>query len=120
MTANDFMTLCLFGSTGLAVVLLALAMPRHHTRVFGTAGRAGRAGALRLGGWLALAASLLVAMADWSGGIALVAWFALLTAHAFAVSLLIAYRPRAVPVWTGACAVCAAGALLTAILALVK
>lgn len=88
------------GLTGAATCFLALAMPRHGVKVFGPPSSRMREQAFRFTGWLLLAASLLVALGTEDGGISLVSWFALLSAQAFAVSMLLAYVPRCVAWWT--------------------
>lgn len=89
-------------STGAAITLLALAMPRHHETVFGRGPGATRGAALKFSGWLLLAVSLLIAMSTGqAAGIGLVVWFAQLSIHGLAIALLITYAPRLAKAWTG-------------------
>jgi hypothetical protein len=113
MTTSFATFIALTGSTGLSTGLLALGMSRHHAVAFGNPPSALRGQGFRFSGWLFLTASLLVALAAGDGGIALLASFALLTAHAFVVTMLLTYAPRIVPFWTGLMALvaCAAAAV---------
>jgi|GEM_PF-5367740 len=89
----------LTGLTGIAIGFLAMSMTRHHTTVFGAHDSGSRGSAFRIAGWFFMAASLLVAASTDDGGISVLSWFALLTAHAFAVTMLLTYAPRATPWW---------------------
>jgi hypothetical protein len=108
MTPGVFPTLAIVGSTAAATALFALAMPRHHAMVTGTPPRPDRTRALRLAGGGMLLASLVIALAFWQNGVTLVLWTALLSLHAFGVTLIITYAARHL-----------AGVLLAAILVLV-
>ncbi len=94
MTTALAHNLLLYGSTGTAISLLALAMQRHHEVVFGRPITHFRKELLRLSGWFVFAAGLLIALSRWDGGISLVAWFAFLSAQAFVVAILVAYARR--------------------------
>lgn len=74
---------------------LCLAMERHHGEVFGTRRIPPRRRiALRVVGWLLLAASLPACVAGWGWAFGTVAWCGVLTAAALLVVLLLPYRPR--------------------------
>lgn len=88
-------------STGTAITLLALSMPRHHETVFGRPAVAARASFWKFSGWLMLAISLLIALSTGRDGIGLVAWFAQLSIQGIFVALLITYVPRLVKAWIG-------------------
>lgn len=76
---------------------LCLAMERHHREVFGSRRIPPRRRlALRLAGWVLLAASFPACVAGWGWAFGPVAWCGVLTAAALPVVLLLPYRPRAV------------------------
>jgi hypothetical protein len=97
------MNALLFAVTGIALTLLALGMPRHFHRVHSRHASRGLERGLRGSGGLFLVASLGLSVAAWDEGVRLVLWVALLAFHAFALSLLLAARPRGAPFWPAAC-----------------
>jgi hypothetical protein len=107
------MNALIFAATGIAVTLLALGMPRHFVRAHHKQASRALERGLRGSGWLFLVASLGLSVAAWDEGVRLVLWVALLAFHAFALALLLAYRPRWTPFWPSACL---ALALLAALL----
>ena len=91
------MNALLFGTTGAAVALLALGMPRHYKHVFHKNLPERKRRGLRISGGLFLVVSLLAALAGWQGGVSLVSWIALLAFQGLAIGMLLAYRPKWVP-----------------------
>ncbi len=80
-----------------AFATLALAIERHHTRVFGVGVfNAWRQRWLRAGGWLLLVASAALCIGTFGVGIGLVTWCGLITAAGMAVAWLLstASTPR--------------------------
>lgn len=74
---------------------LCLAMERHHGEVFGIRRIPPRRRlALRLVGWLLLAASFPACIAGWGWAFGSVVWCGVLTAAALPIVLLLPYRPR--------------------------
>ncbi|ALN92470.1 MULTISPECIES: DUF3325 domain-containing protein [Lysobacter] len=75
--------------------LLSLGLEKHHQQVFASAFNAGRARALRAGGWLLLAAvfALFVYRLGWAQGP--IFWFAALIVSALAWTLLMTMAPKA-------------------------
>ena len=95
------MNALLVGSTGAALALLAMGMPRHFKHVFRKNSVEETRRGLRLAGWLFLVISLLAALLPWEGGTNLAAWIALLAFHGVLIGLILAYRPRWIPAWAG-------------------
>jgi hypothetical protein len=105
----------IFGLSGLALTALALAMPRHSSRVFRRlpSGRSGRG--FRFAGWSFLVISLAATWWRWDEGVSLVFWTASLALHGFALALVLAYRPRWITAWAGGCVLIAVIAAVTAL-----
>lgn len=73
---------------------LCLGMRRHYRQVWNLdAGPVARA-ALRIGGWLCLALSLLASVAVWGEATGAVAWLGALSAAGFLLIFLLPYTPR--------------------------
>ncbi|RVU16339.1 DUF3325 domain-containing protein [Methylobacterium oryzihabitans] len=73
---------------------LRLSLPRHHEAAFAAASGRRRVVALRTGGWVALALSLVAAIRFEGGAFGPVLWCGALTAAALAVAVAASYRPR--------------------------
>ena len=81
----------------LAFGALALAMDRHQEDIFGRALARGRTQALRIAGWLALGATLALAVREQGWSLGLIAWTGHISASAglVFVGLLVMGRRRA-------------------------
>lgn len=91
---NPFVSLLAYG--GLAA--LALAMKRHHRTVTGRDLAPSPRRRLRTAGWSLLIVSLAAALRAHGSEIGPVAWFAVVAAAGFTLTLLLAYAPRLWPV----------------------
>lgn len=94
MSTDFHSSLILFGCTGIAIGFFVLAMPRHYAIAFGSNPSVLRTQTLRFCAWFTLLASLVLALADWKDGITLILWFALLSFHSFAATMILTYAAR--------------------------
>jgi len=83
---------CLLAFAGLCC--LALSTHKHWRYVFGHASEA-RLPAVRAAAWALLAASLAASVTHWGGSFGLIAWFGIMFASSFGVTLLLTYGARA-------------------------
>ncbi len=93
-------------------VALCLAMDRHHGQVFRHRAVPWQRQALRLVGWLLLAASLPACIAGWGWPVGLVAWFGILSAAGLLLVFLLPYAPRVTAALALALPLCAVPLLL--------
>jgi hypothetical protein len=91
---NTESVVALWGSTFFALGFMALSMPTHFKNVFGILPRPIQTQGFSLSGWMILAASLILALAHWNGGVTLVAWVALLSFNGCLVTLILCYGPK--------------------------
>lgn len=76
------------------MVALCLGVERHYKQIWQRVPTPARRKALRLGGWLALGASLLVCAQAWGWAMGPVAWLGLLSLAGLGLVLLLPYWPR--------------------------
>lgn len=89
-----------FGALGAAIAAMtcfALAMDRHHERVYGHAVADRAARMLRVTGWMLLALSIVPCVRGWGASIGAVVWVGCVCAAALAVTPWLTWCPRFVP-----------------------
>lgn len=108
------MTLALLLGAALSyagMAALCLGMDRHHRQVW-TRTAPARQRALRIIGWLLLAAAIWPCVRAWGSSVGVVIWFGLLSAAVLVLVLLLPYRPKIAALLMGVTAIGSLSTLL--------